>query len=191
VSIFQCAFAPHLKEFIMVNQRSSGFDATSRAASASASSAAPMENDEVIDTLNDLLETCRDGEYGFATSAEHTKSTELKSILVRHAGECRQAGLELQALIRQLGGEPDEGGSMSGAVHRGWVSVRSALSTSTDQAMLDECERGEDVAVASYRKALKENLPLSIRSIVQRQAEGAQRNHDQIKALRDSWKTSH
>lgn len=175
----------------MANQRSSGFDATSRAAGTSAGSGVPMENDEVIDTLNDLLETCRDGEYGFNTSAEHTKSPELKNILVRHAGECRQAGLELQALIRQLGGEPDEGGSMGGAMHRGWVSVRSALSTYTDQAMLDECERGEDVAVASYRKALKQNLPASIRSVVERQAEGAQRNHDQIKALRETWKTSH
>lgn len=175
----------------MANQRSSSFDATSRAAGTSAGSGVPMENDEVIDTLNDLLETCRDGEYGFNTSAEHTKSPELKNILVRHAGECRQAGLELQALIRQLGGEPDEGGSMGGAMHRGWVSVRSALSTYTDQAMLDECERGEDVAVASYRKALKQNLPASIRSVVERQAEGAQRNHDQIKALRETWKTSH
>lgn len=175
----------------MANQRPSTFDATSRVGGTSASSGAPMESDEIIDTLNDLLETCRDGEYGFSTSAEHTQSAELKTILVRHAAECRQAGLELQALIRQLGGEPDEGGSVGGAVHRGWVSVRSALSTYTDQAMLDECERGEDVAVASYRKALKQNLPLSIRSVVMRQAEGAQRNHDQIKALRETWRTSH
>ena len=147
-------------------------------------------NDDVIDTLNDLLETCRDGEYGFNTSAEHTKSAEMKTMLMRHAGECREAGLELQTLIRQLGGEADEGGSVSGALHRGWVSIRSVLTGHSDQSMLDECERGEDSAVASYRKARKQKLPASIRTVVERQAQGAQRNHDQVKAMRDSMKAS-
>ena len=146
------------------------------------------DNDEVIDTLNELLESCRDGEYGFMASAEHATSADLKATLLRHSDECRTSGLELQTLIRQLGGEPDEGGSMSGALHRGWVSVRGTLSGYSDEAMLDECERGEDSAVARYRKALKENLPAAIRGVVERQSQGAQRNHDQIKAMRDALK---
>lgn len=148
------------------------------------------DNDDVIDTLNDLLETCRDGEYGFNASAEHTQSLELKTMLLRHAGECRTAGLELESLIRQLGGEPAEGGSVSGALHRGWVSVRSILSAYSDQALLSECERGEDAAAASYRKALKENLPSGIRSVVERQEQGVLRNHDQVKAMRDALKSA-
>ena len=149
-----------------------------------------VNNDDVIDTLNDLLETCRDGEYGFNTSAEHAKSAEIKTMLMRHSGECRDAGLELQRLIRELGGEADDGGSVSGALHRGWVAVRGVLSGYSDQSMLDECERGEDYAVASYRKALKQNLPAAVRTVVERQAQGAQRNHDQVKAIRDSLKAS-
>lgn len=146
------------------------------------------DNDETISTLNDLLESCRDGEYGFSASAEHAQSADLKTLLSRHAQECRTAGMELQALIRQLGGKADEGGSVTGALHRGWVSVRGTLSSHSDQAMLDECERGEDSAVASYRKALNKNLPANIRSIVDKQAQGTQKNHDEIKALRDSLK---
>lgn len=149
------------------------------------------DNDDVISTLNDLVESCRDGEYGFSTSAENAKSPDLKSLLSRHSQECRTAGQELQALIRQLGGEVDEGGSMTGALHRGWVSVRGVLSGHSDEAMLEECERGEDAAVASYRKALKEDLPPAIRSVVEKQAQGTQKNHDEIKALRDSYKGRH
>jgi len=147
-----------------------------------------VDNDDVIDTLNDLLETSRDGEYGFNTSAEHATSPELKTMLMRHAGECREGALELQALIKQLGGDTDEGGSIGGALHRGWVSVKGVLSGHSDLSMLEECERGEDAAVASYRKALKQNLPVSVRTVVERQAQGTQRNHDQIKAMRDSLK---
>lgn len=156
-----------------------------------AGAALPVDaDDDVIEALNDLLETCRDGEYGFSECAEHTKAADIKTLLSRHAEECRAAGVELQTLITQMGGEADEGGTVSGALHRGWVSLRGTLSGYSDQAMLDECERGEDSAVAAYRKALKQNLPAGVRAVVDRQAQGAQRNHDQIKALRDQLKAS-
>ena len=99
-------------------------------------------------------------------------------------------GQELQALIRQLGGEADRGGSVAGALHRGWVSVRGTLGGYSDLAMLDECERGEDAAVASYRKALRTTLPVTVRSVVERQAQGAQRNHDEVKAMRDALRVN-
>jgi uncharacterized protein (TIGR02284 family) len=147
-----------------------------------------MDADDAIATLNDLLESCRDGEYGFRECAGHTTAQDIKTLMLRHADECRDAGAELQGLIRQLGGEPDEGGSMSGALHRGWVSVRGTLTGYSDEGMLDECERGEDAALARYRMALKQDLPVAIRAVVERQAQGAQRNHDQVKALRDAVK---
>jgi len=149
---------------------------------------AMVDNDDVVDVLDDLLESCRDGEYGFRASAEHAESPELKGILLRHASECASAAAELEREIRNHGGEPSSGGSVSGALHRGWVSVKTALSTSDDKAVLEECERGEDAAVARYRKALKSSLPANVRTLVERQAEGAQRNHDEVRDLRDRYK---
>lgn len=52
--------------------------------------------------------------------------------------------------------------------------------------MLNECERGEDVAKKSYKQALEKDLPADIRQVVERQYQGVLRNHDQIKALRDA-----
>ena len=159
--------------------------------SASTLSSQVADNDEVIDTLNSLLESSRDGEFGFTECAEHVKAQDIKTLLLRHADECRGAAAALAGQIRQLGGEPDEGGTTSGALHRGWVSVRGTLSGYTDLAMLQECERGEDAALARYRKALKEeDLPSGIRAMIERQAQGAQRNHDQVKAMRDALKAT-
>ncbi|MBU0748117.1 MAG: PA2169 family four-helix-bundle protein [Gammaproteobacteria bacterium] len=146
-----------------------------------------LDNDDVVDVLNDLLESSRDGEYGFHASAEHAESGELKGILQRHSRECAAAAVELEHEIRRLGGDPASGGTVSGALHRGWVSVKTALSTNDDKAVLEECERGEDAAVARYRKALKANLPADIRALVERQSQGAQRNHDEVRALRDGY----
>ena len=57
-----------------------------------------------------------------------------------------------------------------------------------DLAVLEECERGEDIALGRYRKAVKEALPLDIRTMVERQMAGVQKNHDTIKSLRDDHK---
>ena len=145
-----------------------------------------MDKSEVVDVLNDLIETSKDGEYGFTTCAERATSAELKQTFLRRAGECARSATELQAIVMQYGGKAEDSGSVAGAVHRGWVSVRDALSGTSDQSILDECERGEDVALSRYRKAVKrEELPPTVRQVVEHQLAGVQANHDQIKALRD------
>ena len=145
------------------------------------------DRDDVIDVLNDLVKTCKDGEYGFKACAEYAKRRDLKSLFLQRADDCRGGAQELQQQVRGLGGKVEEGGSAMGAVERGWVAVRGTLSTYDDKAMLEECERGEDNALARYRKALKKPLPANIKLIVERQLQGVQRNHDQIKMLRDQF----
>ena len=114
----------------------------------------------------------------------------MRSLLNRRAAECEQAAKELQSQVALLGGEPDTKGSASGALHRGWVAARGKLAGYTDLAMLNECERGEDVALARYRKTLEHELPTGVKSIVERQFQGVQRNHDQIRDLRNRLTTT-
>lgn len=140
---------------------------------------------EVIDVLNDLIETSHDGEYGFRTLAERVESARLKQVFTDRSTNCAQAAQELIQWVRAQGGEPADGGTASGALHRGWVNVKGAVGADSEVSMLEEAERGEDSALARYRKALKENLPADVRAVVERQAQGAQKNHDDIRAMRD------
>lgn len=150
-------------------------------------SSAPIDNDEVVEVLNDLIDACRDGERGFRTSGEHANAGELKSFLTRRSSDCATAAMELEQAVKSYGAEPREGGTVAGALHRGWVAIKAALTSNDDKAVLVECERGEDAAVAQYRKALEKPLPDAVRALVQRQAQGAQRNHDEVKAMRDRY----
>jgi uncharacterized protein (TIGR02284 family) len=150
-----------------------------------------MEHRDLMETLNDLVSTCKDGEYGFRSCAEHANSEELRRLFSARAEDCRQGATELQALIRQNGGEPDDGGSITGAVHRGWVAVKGTLSGYSDLAMLEECERGEDVALERYRKALEASLPADVRVAIERQFDGVKRNHLQVRTLRDQLRATH
>ncbi len=149
-----------------------------------------MKDSHTINTLNKLIETCKDGEYGFKASADHAVDPQIKQLFDARAQDCRRAAAELQTLVVQRGGKPEDSGTAGGAVHRGWVAVKGTLSGYTDLAMLEETERGEDVALKSYRDALKEDLPIEVRSIVEAQQQGVKRNHDQIRSLRDQHKAA-
>jgi uncharacterized protein (TIGR02284 family) len=82
----------------------------------------------------------------------------------------------------------EKSGSVAAALHRGWISIREAITGRDDMAILEECERGEDYAKAQYRKALEQELPAAAREVVQRQYQGVIANHDKVRALRDKYR---
>ena len=143
-------------------------------------------NKDAVSTLNSLVETCKDGEKGFKEAAEGLKSADIKARFLEYSRERGQMAAELQAEVRSLGGDPEKGGSMSSAIHRGWVDLKSAITGQDDHAIVSEAERGEDVAKAAYESALKETLPASAQTLVQQQAAKVRRVHDAVRDLRDS-----
>ena len=147
-----------------------------------------MTNDEIISTLNDLIETSKDGEYGFKTCAEDVKDLELKQVFTVAAQGCAEGANELQEQVRLLGGDPDKHSSVAGALHRAWVDIKATITGKDEQGVLEECERGEDVAKKAYEKALAKDLPDNIRSIVQRQYQGVVENHDRVRDLRNRYR---
>ena len=145
-----------------------------------------MERDDVIATLNDLIETSRDGEEGFRQCADTVKNPNLKTFFEQKAARCGEAVGQLAQIVREMGGNPDKSSSMSGTMHRFWVGLRSSLSGMSEHAILDECERGEDVAKRSYEKALAQDLPGDVRRVVERQYAEVKANHDKVRAMRNA-----
>ena len=145
-------------------------------------------NKEAISVLNDLIETSKDGQEGFKSCAEDIKHPELKALFAKRSAECAAAAAELQAQVRALGGDPETSTSVAGDLHRRWVDVKSVFTGKDEEAVLNEAERGEDHALKAYKEALekisKHNL-VGIRDLVESQFHGVQRNHDQVKALRN------
>ena len=145
-----------------------------------------MDNEEIISTLNDLIEVSKDGEEGFRSSAENVDDPQLKAFFLRRSQEVAASVQELQELVRSLGGETASSTSLSGTLHRRWIDIKTALTSNDTLAVLNETERGEDVALATYRRAAEKDLPTHVRFVVVRQLEGAKRNHDEVKRLRDA-----
>jgi uncharacterized protein (TIGR02284 family) len=146
--------------------------------------------DNVAHTLNDLVQTCIDGQKGFESAANAIDDPSLKSELMGYSAQRRDFANDLQNLVASFGDRPTQSGSVSGALHRGWINLRDAVTTRDSYAILAECERGEDAAVAEYRKAAEANLPAEFDQVVESQFAAVQATHDRIKSLRDSFKRS-
>lgn len=137
-----------------------------------------------VTILNDLIETCRDGEQGFLTCAEHVQTPELQQLFQRRAGQCDLAAQQLRDCVLDLGGQPEQGTSIGADLHRRWIDLRAWIGGKDDDAVLSECDRGEAVAQQHYEDALKQALPTDIRELVTKQYAGVIRNQDQIRAIR-------
>jgi uncharacterized protein (TIGR02284 family) len=143
-------------------------------------------NDDVISTLNGLIETCKDGQEGFQTAAEGVERSDLKTLFYEFSQQRAEFAGVLQELVRSLGGDPEQSGSTSGALHRGWMDIKSAITGQDDEAILNECERGEDSAKDAYREAMEMKLPANIADIISQQSQAILAAHNRIRSLRDS-----
>jgi uncharacterized protein (TIGR02284 family) len=139
-----------------------------------------------LKTLNDLIEVLKDGEQGFTTAATDVKVADLSLVFTRYAVQRAEFAAELQARVLALGADVETSGSIAGSIHRGWINLKSALSSNDPHAVLAEAERGEDTAVAAYRKALDQDLDSSTRDVLGRQYADVKAAHDHVKMLRDS-----
>jgi uncharacterized protein (TIGR02284 family) len=146
-----------------------------------------MTRTQIVALLNDLIETSHDGEKGYAKAAREVADPSLKSLLVEGAMRCRGGARELEAEVRAMGMEPARGGTLAGALHRGWISLRASANSRDAHSVLAECECGEDFAKARFAMALEEDLPPELREIVRRQYEGVVANHDRVRQLRDRF----
>ncbi|HFX1462134.1 TPA: PA2169 family four-helix-bundle protein [Pseudomonas aeruginosa] len=142
--------------------------------------------DETLDVLNDLLQTSKDGEAGFHACAEDLRDPQLKAAMLEQSRDCAAAADELERIVLELGGKPKDSTSFAGDLHRRWVDLKSLVTGKDEEAVLNECERGEDVAKHRYQAALEKSLPAEIHQVIERQYQGVLRHHDRVRALRDA-----
>jgi uncharacterized protein (TIGR02284 family) len=147
-----------------------------------------MSTDEK--TSKDLIQTCKDGREGFAKAADKLTESGRTDIAERFREFSTQRdnfATELEQLAADYGDDASTSGSVAGKVHRGWMTLKDALSSSDIEAVLDVAEQGEDHAKSEYEKALDEDITAGLRTVVARQYAEVQQTHDIVRDLRDAY----
>jgi uncharacterized protein (TIGR02284 family) len=144
-----------------------------------------MDEKNAISVIENLIETCKDGQKGYQDAASHVKRSDLKTYFNEQSLERSRFAGELEAELIRLG-KPDKkvSGSVGGTLRRAWIDTKVSLGGG-DKTILESLEAGEDNAKESYQKAITGDLPENIAQIVRRQAASVQKAHDKVKSLRD------
>ena len=139
-------------------------------------------------TVKELIKTLEDGRDGFAKAAERLEKNSAPDVgrqFREFSAQRRAMADELRRSAQLVGYTVPEGGTIAGAVHRGWIAVKDVLSGDDATAIIAAAEQGEDHTKSKYRDALSEQtLSPEIRTVVQRQAAQIEVAHDYVSTLK-------
>jgi uncharacterized protein (TIGR02284 family) len=139
--------------------------------------------------VNNLIELNNDRCDGFEKSLKDLGDgdADLKSLFEYYSQQSRRFSQELTAVAARGGADTETGNSVSGTLHRAWIDVKSLFTGGGREAILQECERGEDTIKKAYAEALQAGgLSSEAVQVVSAQSQEINQAHDRIKALRDS-----
>ena len=137
-----------------------------------------------ITVLNNLIRTTLDSYKGF-TDASEDAGNRHNQFFSQMAQERSQVASQMQAQVAALGGDPEDSSSYTAAAHRGFMDLKQAVMGESDQAVIEEVERGEDYIKGKYEVALQdEELSPATRQVIQQAYQSIRRGHDQASALK-------
>ena len=131
-----------------------------------------MDSQTTVAPLNDLYQLVGDSIKGYEEASRKVKTPELSTFLSEMAMERTQMKYELGTTIKRL--DPHQSldkGTLKGDVHRAWMNIREALSSSSDHSVLDECARGEAYLTNRYKTVLENQyLPSAVLPMLREQS---------------------
>ncbi|MDX1761962.1 MAG: PA2169 family four-helix-bundle protein [Christiangramia sp.] len=151
-------------------------------------SAREASHKNLVHTLTTLLEKNYDAEKGYKKALEHTNNSDLKNFIKGQAVQRNHFATELDKHIHLLNEHPKDKstGSALGSIHRFWMDVKSSWSKKDDEAILEECLRGEKASLKEYEEKLENKfLNPEIRELLETQRDKIKRTLRQIKILED------
>jgi len=147
-----------------------------------------MTNEALIKELNNLLTRNRDAEKGYININNETTDRRLRAFFQEKIATRYNFSHQLKDLIRELGGEPDDSGSIKGGLHRTWIDIKANMTNDDPEALLEEVERGEESFLDTYEDILEDNdLPANVRRIIQRQYNSAKIALNRVEKLEEIY----
>jgi uncharacterized protein (TIGR02284 family) len=146
--------------------------------------------ESTISKLQDLIRANIDAYDGFIDSAEEIKDKEIARLFRQIADERSTLASELQEYVEWNGEQAAKEGTLAAGVRRVWINIRSKLSGGDEYVILSEAERGEDHIKQAYEEVIQETADSPIHQVLQLQYSIVKAGHDNVRDLRDAYKTN-
>jgi uncharacterized protein (TIGR02284 family) len=143
-----------------------------------------MSNDERV--ASQLVKTLENGRAGFEQAAERVGDAGRQDIAERFrafSAERASMAAELETLAAAYGDDVDARSTVPGALHRGWMAIKDALTGDDIAAVIRTAEQGEDHALEEYTDAIGDDISPEFRAILERQQSTVKSAHDYVRSL--------
>ena len=148
-----------------------------------------MANNHDIEALEALTSTLTDSINGYEEAAEVASDSGISSYLREKAQERRMITSEFRNKIGSLGGNSGVSGSVTAALHRRFLDLRSMFQNDT-KAAVAEVERGEGYLKERFETFMADtNLSPETRNLIRSTYARVQFDHsrwDQLKQAQNS-----
>ncbi len=141
---------------------------------------------EMVLALNSIINALQDSQKGFADMGDHLKDEELKRRFLAESLQRASFRGDLEEFLHQQGiHDINEPGTATGTVVRVWGDLKAKLGGG-DNSLLATAEKAEDEVKDAYADALKRDLPLPIREMLDDQQAHILTSYDFIRSQRDT-----
>jgi uncharacterized protein (TIGR02284 family) len=145
-----------------------------------------MELKEDMTQLNNIHDLLIDSQKGYAEAAHKVEDPQVKDLLTHLSAGRERLIAEVEELRHRADPQAKDrtGGTLKGDLHRAWMAIRDALSSTENANILSECERGEEFLLMRYDEVLEKKEAPETFALATRQRAEVQGNLDRIKELR-------
>jgi uncharacterized protein (TIGR02284 family) len=149
-----------------------------------------MSTDHDIKILNSLIETVIDSADGYSQAAKEATGTRFADIFLRRGAERQELTVRLQNKVRELGGTPEDDGTLLAGAHRMFLNLRNSMSND-EIAIVDQVEAGEDHIKHKFEDAQRDReISLATMADINEAYAIVKDGHDEIRDLKHSLHAS-
>ena len=146
-----------------------------------------IKNEEIVESLNDLVKINNDRIMGYEKAVEDTEDSQLDSLFRQMIVQSQNFRSQLADHIVRIDGKAVSDATStdtSSKIHRAWIDIKAAFTGKDTDTVLSSVEFGENAAIEAYEDAIEENhIPAYIKEQLQGQLSELKAALNKIKVM--------
>jgi uncharacterized protein (TIGR02284 family) len=147
-----------------------------------------IKNEEIVESLNELVKINNDRIQGYEKAVEDTEDTQLDGLFRQMIVQSQNFRSQLADHIVRIDGRAVTDATstdFSSKIHRAWIDIKAAVTGKDRDTVLSSVEFGESAAIEAYEDAIEDDhLPAYIKEQLQSQLTELRSALDQVKMLK-------
>lgn len=143
-----------------------------------------ISDKHIVNTLQQVTQFVNDAQATYEQAVKETQDPGLQRLYRLLLSQRAEFATELNQIIQYHHGEPETGPSEIGQLFRQWLEFKADYLPGKEKDLIDLNLYQEEWVLKAYQEALgKEDLPQSIRQILERQRLVCQQAYEQLRQL--------